>query len=553
MFKTILIFLILIVKNNFSYAFMNEDKLSFIEQSNVRNHLLSYPKVSDCRNKFPEINLSDTDDLFQRIAVFKKANFVSLKFLNKQNNADCLEAFLFNDGTIIINNINNGVKTKGKALLIKSNNARLDLNKIYKNFSDSNNLLQVLERKKDLNKLHDTTMSSKKPKIIGDCFQKKDCDKSTFLSYLGESPSWPYWFDSYYGSQDTFKTNNNYENLIKIKKGLVKEIDVNDAFSWHFKHLFMSYLFAAINYGEQEIGLNIVYQTRGGKTFIKNNSTDNSFNFWAAVLKLIEFNDNEETHIFGNNIFNNGNLVFNGEAIIFTSRQNNICGDLYEIYPEELIISNRGTRKNCLVEFNKNEIKPINNNQFHRSKLSKEKLFKTLSAISKKCELIDQNRINDLTNEQQTIVKKNQQACKKKIELNKISKFIKSRFNNEQLEFNCLASKNMQDKYPSKIKQFTFKTEKPFQTFLIKNEGNNQTFNFDIMLGNLIRAQNIDIDSNDKYLIIDFDNLHFWLINNNHINDILKSPAGTPQRSVFNSRTGAVFMNYYETYKCDDY
>ena len=73
------------------------------------------------------------------------------------------------------------------------------------------------------------------------------------------------------------------------------------------------------------------------------------------------------------------------------------------------------------------------------------------------------------------------------------------------------------------------------------------------MLGNLIRAQNINKDSNDKYLIIDFDNLHFWLINNNHINDILKSPAGTPQRSVFNSSTGAIFMNYYETYKCDDY
>ena len=65
MFKTILIFLILIVKNNYSYAFMNEDILSFIEESNVRNHLLSYPKVSDCRNKFQDLNLSDTDDLFQ--------------------------------------------------------------------------------------------------------------------------------------------------------------------------------------------------------------------------------------------------------------------------------------------------------------------------------------------------------------------------------------------------------------------------------------------------------------------------------------------------------
>ena len=551
MFKTILIFLILIVKNNYSYAFMNEDKLSFIEESNVRNHLLSYPKVSDCRNKFPDINLSDTDDLFQRIAVFKKANFVSLKFLNKQNNADCLEAFLFNDGTIIINNINNGVKTKGKALLIKSNTARLDLNKIYKNFSDSNSLLLFLERKRDLNKLYDNKVNKLyNPKIIGDCFQKTECDKNIFLTYLRESPSWPYWFDSYYGSQTWFKSHNTYENLKKIKKDLEKEIDVNDAFSWHFKHLFMSYLFAAINY---EINKDIVRQTIGDKSFIRQTIGDKSFNFWSSVLKLIEFNDNEEIHIFGNNIFNNGNLVFNGEAIIFTSRQNNICGDLYEKYPDELIISNEGLRNNCLVEFNKNEIKPISNNQFHRSKLSNEELFKRLTAISKKCKPIDQNRINDLTKEQQTIVKKNQQACKKKIELNKISKFIKSRFNNEQLEFNCLASKNMQDKYPSKIKQFTFKTEKPFQTFLIKNEGNNQTFNFDIMLGNLIRAQNIDIDSNDKYLIIDFDNLHFWLINNNHINDMLKYPAGTPQRSVFNSRTGAVFMNYYETYKCDDY
>ena len=67
----------------------------------------------------------------------------------------------------------------------------------------------------------------------------------------------------------------------------------------------------------------------------------------------------------------------------------------------------------------------------------------------------------------------------------------------------------------------------------------------------LVGAQNIDINNNDKYLIIDFDKMHFWLINKNHIDDMSKSPAGTPRQLSF--LFGGVFVPVHEAYKCDDY
>jgi hypothetical protein len=280
-------------------------------------------------------------------------------------------------------------------------------------------------------------------------------------------------------------------------------------------------------------------------------SAVHNYNFWANVIETIKLYDNNEVQIFGNYILDNNDIIFDGKAIIFSRYTNNICDNLYEKYPEVVILSNRSAVKNCLVEFSNDNIKSISNENYYPT-VSNEKLFEELSIVSKRCEPIDQKLIDRLTKEQSIVVEKNQKDCKEKEELVKLFNHIESKFN-DNINLNCIANFNERDKFPNRFKKYTLKSEKPFQNFSIQNKDNIQSFKFDMMQGKLVRAQNININSNDKYLIIDFDNLHFWLINKNHIDDISKSPAGVPQRSVFYLKTGEILVLYYETYKCDDY
>lgn len=506
------------------------------------------PKVFNCVNSVDENGLRDLDNLFQRIQVSKSDNFVSLKFLNKKNKPDCVEAFLFDNGDILINNINDGVKTKGNGLLINSSEdySILDLNKIYKGFYENNNLVKYLERKEYIKKLNlkDRTYI----KYLGEFFNSSYySSRGEVFSYLQNSPSWPYWFDTYYSAVEmTYRG-----SLSKFKKDFEKKYDVNDTLSLYFKNLFMSYLFASINY-EERTDDSKFYKYDDSKTF-KLRSVVHDYNFWANVIETIKLYDNNEVQIFGNYILDNNDIIFDGKAIIFSRDTNNICDNLYEKYPEVVIASNRhavsGYLKNCRVEFSNNNIKSISNENYYPA-VSNEKLFEELSIVSKRCEPIDQKLIDRLTKEQSIVVEKNQKDCKEKEELVKLFNHIESKFN-DNINLNCITSFNERDKFPNRFKEYTLKSEKPFQNFSIQNNDNIQSYKFDMMKGKLVRAQNIDINNNDKYLIIDFDKMHFWLINKSHIDDMSKSPAGTPRQLSF--LFGGVFVPVHEAYKCDDY
>lgn len=501
------------------------------------------PKVFNCVNSVDENGLRDLDNLFQRIQVSKSDNFVSLKFLNKKNKPDCVEAFLFDNGDILINNINDGVKTKGNGLLINSSEdySILDLNKIYKGFYENNNLVKFLERKENIKKLN---LKGRETYIehLGEVFNSSYFNpRGDFFSYLQNSPSWPYWFDTYYSAREMTTRS----SLSKFKKDFEKKYDVNDTLSLYFKNLFMSYLFASINY-EERTDTQLSYDL--SKTFVVSSAVHN-YNFWANVIETIKLYDNDEVQIFGNYILDNNDIIFDGKAIIFSLDTNNICDNLYEKYPEVVIASNRFAVKNCRVEFSNNNIKSISNENYYPA-VSNEKLFEELSIVSKRCEPIDQKLIDRLTKEQSIVVEKNQKDCKEKEELVKLFNHIESKFN-DNINLNCITSFNERDKFPNRFKEYTLKSEKPFQNFSIQNNDNIQSFKFDMMKGKLVGAQNIDINNNDKYLIIDFDKMHFWLINKNHIDDMSKSPAGTPRQLSF--LFGGVFVPVHEAYKCDDY
>ena len=318
------------------------------------------PKVFNCVNSVNKIELKDIDNLFQRIQVFKSDNFISLKFLNKKNKPDCGEAFLFDNGDILIKNINDGVKIKGIGLLINSSakNSILNLDKIYKGFYENNNLVKFLERKENIKKLN-LKNRGRYVEHLGEVFGSSYIGPDDeFFSYLENSPSWPYWFDTYYFANERMGASALYN---KKTKALEKKYDVNDTLSLYFKNLFMSYLFASINY-EERTDTQLRFDL--SKTF-GISSANHNYNFWANVIETIKLYDNDEVQIFGNYILDNNDIIFDGKAIIFSRYTNNICDNLYEKYPEVVIASNRSPVKNCLVEFSNNNIKSISNEYYY--------------------------------------------------------------------------------------------------------------------------------------------------------------------------------------------